>query len=133
MAYGAAIRSKALDYWKNGNLKAMAFNDTSLLTCISNDYGYERVFAEPIKRFMDSKDLLVAISSSGKSPNILQGVKAARDQQAHVLTLSGFDESNPLRSLGDLNFYVRSHSYGIVEISHLTLLHAMLEEIMLTK
>ena len=125
----AAIAShQAVDYWKNGGLKAVAFNDASLLTCIGNDYGYDRVFAEPIRRFGEAQDLLIAISSSGKSPNILRGVEAAREQGCRVLTLSGFDDTNPLRRLGELNFYVPSHAYGIVEVMHLSLLHAMLDE-----
>ena len=127
----AAIAShQAVDYWKNGGLEAIAFNDASLLTCISNDFGYEQVFSEPLKRFAHKGDVLLAISSSGRSPNILRGVETARDQGCHVITMSGFDESNPLRNRGDLNFYVSSYSYGIVEISHLELLHAMLEDIM---
>ena len=130
----AAIAShQAVDYWKNGGLPALAFNDASLLTCISNDFGYEQVFAEPIKQFARKGDLLVAISSSGRSPNILAGVEAARGRQCNVVTFSGFAESNPLRLLGDVNFHVPSDSYGIVEITHLTLLHAMLEEIILSK
>lgn len=130
----AAIAShQAVDYWKNGGLPALAFNDASLLTCISNDFGYDRVFAEPITRFAGEGDLLVAISSSGRSPNILAGVEAARDRKCGVVTLSGFSKSNPLRLLGDVNFHVPSDSYGVVEITHLTLLHAMLEEIILSK
>ena len=130
----AAIAShQAVDYWKNGGLPAVTFNDSSLLTCISNDYGYERVFAEPIRQFAKSGDLLIAISSSGKSANILKGVEAARQAGCGVLTLSGFNPSNPLRSLGDINFFVPSDSYGIVEITHLTLLHAMLESYMTSK
>jgi D-sedoheptulose 7-phosphate isomerase len=127
----AAIAShQAVDYWKNGGLEAIAFNDASLLTCISNDFGYERVFAEPIKRFARRGDVLLAISSSGQSRNILEGVQASRELKCRVITLSGFEETNPLRTMGDLNFYVPSRSYGIVEISHLVLLHAMLEDIM---
>lgn len=130
----AAISShQAVDYWKNGALEAIAFNDASLLTCISNDYGYEQVFAEPIRRFAKPGDLLIAISSSGKSANILKGVVAAREAGCGVLTLSGFSPSNPLRSLGNINFFVPSDSYGIVEITHLTLLHSMLESYMTLK
>ncbi len=129
----AAIAShQAVDYWKNGGLRAMAFNDASLLTCISNDYGYERVFSEPIRKFAQAGDLLVAISSSGRSPNIVGAADAARDTKCSIITLSGFDPNNPLRSKGDLNFHIPSHSYGLVEITHLSLLHAMLEEIMVS-
>lgn len=127
----AAVAShQAIDYWKNGGLEAITFNEASLLTCISNDFGYERVFAEPIKRFARPGDVLLAISSSGRSRNILNAVEAARFLKCHVVTFSGFEESNLLRSMGDLNFYVPSHSYGIVEISHLALIHGMLEDIM---
>ncbi len=121
---------QAVDYWKNGKIKAIAFNDASLLTCISNDYGYHRVFAEPIKQFADPGDLLIAISSSGRSRNILEAVEAARDSKCTIVTLSGFDETNPLRSKGEINFYVPSYSYGHVEVSHLCILHAMLDEMM---
>ena len=130
----AAISShQAVDYWKNGEIEAIAFNDASLLTCISNDFGYERVFAEPIQRFARRGDILMAISSSGKSSNILQAVKAARNVGCEIMTFSGFSASNPLRSLGDINLYVPSHAYGIVEITHLTLTHAMLESYMASK
>ena len=117
-----------MDYWKNGGLAALAFNDASLLTCISNDFGYERVFAEPIAQFARVGDVLVAISSSGRSRNILQAVEAARKVGCWVMTLSGFEEANALRRMGDLNFYLPSKSYGVVEITHLALLHSMLED-----
>lgn len=130
----AAIAShQAIDYTKNGGVPAIAFNDASLLTCIANDFGYERVFAEPLARFAKPGDLLVAISSSGKSKNILNGVEAGRAAGCVVWGLSGFEPGNPLRKLGDLNFYVPSMSYGVVEITHLALIHGVLEEIMLAK
>jgi len=130
----AAISShQAVDYWKNGGLEAVAFNDASLLTCISNDYGYERVFAEPIKRFAKPGDCLLAISSSGKSPNILRAVETAQKVGCEVITFSGFDPLNPLRSLGRWNFFVPSYSYGIVEITHLTVIHALLESYIASK
>lgn len=130
----AAISShQAVDYWKNGGLEAIAFNDASLLTCISNDFGYERVFAEPIQRFAHPGDCLLAISSSGRSPNILRAVETAQKIGCGIVTFSGFSVSNPLRSLGETNFFVPSHSYGIVEITHLTLIHAMLESYMASK
>lgn len=126
----AAIAShQAVDYWKNGGVKAVAFNDPSFLTCLSNDYGYERVFSEPINAFAQPGDVVIAISSSGRSPNILRAVEAARARACQVMTLSGFDDSNPLRALGELNFYVPSHGYGIVEVTHLMLLHAVLDDL----
>jgi D-sedoheptulose 7-phosphate isomerase len=127
----AAIASHlATDYTKNGGLRTQAFNDGSMLTCLGNDLGYEHVFAKQIAMFAQKQDLLIAISSSGKSPNILAGVAAARAAGCAVATLSGFQPQNPLRGLGDVNFYVASEQYGFVEILHLTLCHAILDLLM---
>ena len=117
------------DYWKNGRIRAISFNDSSLLTCISNDYGYQHVFEKPIEMFVDSGDILFAISSSGKSENILNGVLEAKKKKCHVITFSGFLEKNPLRCLGDCNFYVPSLEYGPVEILHLSICHCILDVI----
>lgn len=126
----AAISSHmATDFWKNGGIRAVAFNDASLLTCISNDFGYEHVFEKPIDMFASSGDVLVAISSSGKSGNILLGIKAVRKKGAKAITLSGFNEDNPLSKLGDINFYVPSTTYGHVEVAHLSICHCLVDTI----
>jgi D-sedoheptulose 7-phosphate isomerase len=124
----AAIAShQSVDYWKTGGMRAVAFNDPALLTCVSNDFGYPFVFEKPIDMFADPGDVLVTISSSGRSENILKGVRKAREKGCRIITMSGFDPDNPLRRLGDLNFYVPSKSYGHVEISHLSLSHCILD------
>ncbi len=124
----AAIASHcAIDYSKNGGLRATAFNDGAALTCLGNDLGYENVFSTQIELHARAGDLLIAISSSGRSPNILNAVKAARARGCMVVTLSGFTPENPLRTMGDVNFYVASSQYGFVEILHLTLCHAILD------
>ena len=126
----AAIAShQAVDYWKNGGMRAIAFNDSSLLTCIGNDFGYSQVFAKPVEMFADSGDVLVAISSSGRSENILLAVNAAKGKDCRVITMSGFSPDTPLRFAGDLNFYVPSQLYGHVEIVHLALCHCILDAI----
>jgi D-sedoheptulose 7-phosphate isomerase len=124
----AAIASHlAIDFSKNGGLRSVAFNDSSALTCLGNDLGYETVFAKQLDFHAFPGDLLVAISSSGKSPNILAGVAAARTRHCAVVTFSGFTEDNDLRRTGDINFYVRSSEYGFVEVAHLSLCHAILD------
>src|SRR3989338_6359413 len=130
----AAIASHmAIDFWKNGGIRATAFNDGSLLTCVSNDFGYKHVFEKPLQMFANDGDVLVAISSSGKSENIMQGVDAAQSKGCSVITLSGFDKSNPLRSKGIYNFYVPASEYGPVEITHQYICHCILDTIMLVK
>jgi D-sedoheptulose 7-phosphate isomerase len=124
----AALASHlAIDFCKNGGLRAVAFNDASALTCLGNDLGYENVFAQQIEFHARPGDLLVAISSSGRSPNILAAVKAARKHNCGVVTFSGFGDGNELRRAGDVNFYIRSHEYGFVEVAHLSLCHAILD------
>ncbi len=124
----AAIASHmAEDYTKNGGIRMMAFNDAPMLTCFANDMGYENVFKSAIAYYAEPKDLIIAISSSGKSENILNAVRHAAIIGCPVITLSGFKPDNPLRQLGNLNFYVPDESYGNVEITHLSLLHAALD------
>jgi D-sedoheptulose 7-phosphate isomerase len=124
----AAIASHmATDWSKNGGMRAWAMNDGSMLTCLANDYGYENVFAKQIEFHGRQGDLLVAISSSGRSPNILAAVRVARRLGCTVLTLSGFQPDNPLRSTGDMNLYLASQAYGYVEVGHLALCHAIVD------
>jgi D-sedoheptulose 7-phosphate isomerase len=124
----AAIASHmATDYSKNGHVRARAFNDASMITCLGNDLGYDRVFADQIELHVREGDLVFAISSSGRSPNILAGVQSALAAGCTVVTLSGFDPGNPLRRMGAFNFYIASNRYGFVEIAHLTICHAVLD------
>lgn len=117
----------AIDYSKNGNIRSTAFNDPSALTCLGNDLGYENIFAKQIDLHARAGDVLIAISSSGKSANILNGVDMAQERGCFVLTFSGFKADNPLRTKGDINLFVESGEYGFVEITHLALCHAILD------
>jgi D-sedoheptulose 7-phosphate isomerase len=124
----AAIASHmATDYSKNGGMRSLSFNDGAVLTCLGNDYGYEHVFAKQLEFHAVEGDLLIAISSSGRSPNILRAVDTARTIGCRIVTLSSFGADNPLRRLGDLNLYVATSAYGFAEISHLALCHAILD------
>jgi D-sedoheptulose 7-phosphate isomerase len=104
----------------------LCLNDPSALTGIGADHGYAQVFSRQLAAHGRSGDYLIAISSSGQSANILNGVAAARDNGLEILTLSGFKPQNPLRRTGDLNLYIDSDSYGFVEVSHLALCHAIM-------
>ncbi|WP_210162474.1 SIS domain-containing protein [Anaeroarcus burkinensis] len=130
----AAIAShSATDYFRTDNIKTLCFSDASLLTCMGNDLGYESVFSQPIKLHAEDGDLLVAISSSGQSSNILNAVNAAEHNGCQIVTLSGFSEDNPLRQKGEINFYVPSTVYGYVELVHGVLCHSFLDIIMKMK
>lgn len=113
----------AADLAKNARLHTEVFSDLSLITAITNDMGYEHVFSEPLRRRGKRGDMLVAISSSGRSPNILRAVATARRLGLTVVTLSAMSPRNPLRSLGDLNAYVAAGDYGLAETCHAAVLH----------
>jgi len=120
----AAIASHtAIDLLKNAKIPAITFNDPSFLTCLANDLGYEAVFEKPVEILSKKGDILFAISSSGRSANILNAVKMAKKKKVFVVTLSGFSRHNPLRKMGDINFYVPSSAYGFVELTHSAICH----------
>lgn len=113
----------AADLAKNAKVHTEVFSDLSLITAISNDLGYRHVFSEPLSRRAKKGDMLVAISSSGKSPNILSAVNVARRMQLTIVTLSAMGAHNPLRRAGTLNIYVGGQTYGYAESCHAVLLH----------
>lgn len=117
----------AADTSKNGILRAYALNDPAFLTAISNDLSYDKVFSLPLELYADKDDVLVAISSSGNSPNIIDAIKAARKKGMYIITLSGMKSDNQARKLGNLNIYISSMSYGIVEAAHQAILHCWLD------
>ncbi len=117
------------DFLKNADVPAIAFNDASLLTCLSNDLGYEHVFEKPVEMLSSAGDILFAISSSGASTNILKAASRAMNNKCLAVTMSGFKPNNPLRGIGDINFYVPSHSYGYVEIAHLVVCHCIVDRV----
>jgi D-sedoheptulose 7-phosphate isomerase len=126
----AIAEHSALDFLRTANIKSRAFNDGPLLTCLSNDFGYATVFQKPLEIFAAGGDVLVAISSSGSSVNILNAVSAATAIGCFLITLSGFAPDNPLRKLGDINFYVPVCHYGYVELIHGILCHSFLDLLM---
>lgn len=115
------------DLIKSLQIPSQTLFDSNLMTCLSNDYGYENVFSYPLEKLLKPHDLLVAISSSGKSPNIIKAADTTLSKKASLLTFSGFSEQNPLRKLGQLNFWVDRCDYGLVETAHFFLLHTIID------
>lgn len=111
------------DLVKKARVRAHVLHESSLLTCMSNDYGYDRAYAETLERFLKPQDVLIAVSSSGRSSNILQAVEVAHACGAYTVTLSGFSPENPLRAGGQVNVWLPSTDYGEVEVGHQLVLH----------
>jgi len=112
---------------------AMVFSEASLLTALANDYGYGCVFERPVQLWAEARDLLVAISSSGQSENILRAARAAAGRGCQIITLSGFKADNPLRRLGNVNFYISSQAYGYVESAHSILAHFLTDSAVMSR
>lgn len=115
------------DWFQNGQVNTYTVSETSHLTAISNDVSYEDVFAYRINRICSERDMLVTISSSGKSPNVVKAITTAKEKGTYVVTVSGKSPDNKSRNSGDLNFYVPLDTYGMVESAHAVLIHAALD------
>jgi D-sedoheptulose 7-phosphate isomerase len=111
------------DLSKGSMLRAQVFTEQSLLTALSNDICYAAAYPEQLRLWAEEGDILYAISSSGQSENILTSSKLAREIGCYIITLSGFSSENPLKMMGDLNFYINSNHYGYVEVSHTVITH----------
>ncbi len=111
------------DLVKAVGVRALCLHEPALLTACANDEGYERCFEAVIERWADREDLLIAISCSGRSENILRAARAADERGCRVVTLTGCSPANPLRALGDLNFHVHTDHYGMIEVAHAALTH----------
>ena len=116
----AAIASHvSVDLTKNANIRSVNFNEADLITCFANDYGYERWIEKAIHFYADNNDVLILISSSGKSLNMINACKAARNKKvSKIITFTGHDNNNPLSKLGDINFWINSKAYNFVENTH---------------
>jgi D-sedoheptulose 7-phosphate isomerase len=124
----AAIASHvAVDFTKAAKIRATNFNEADLITCFANDYGYENWVAEALKVYADADDIVILISSSGQSLNLINAAKAAKNMGLEVVTLTGFLSSNPLREVGDINLWVDSRAYNVVESAHQTWLLALVD------
>ena len=109
----------SVDLTKNAGIRCINFNETDLITCFANDYGYEKWVEKAVEFYGDERDVFIGISSSGSSENILNGCFAARKKKfSKVITFSGIQAENPLRQLGDINLWANSMAYNHIENIH---------------
>lgn len=119
----------AVDFSKQGKVRAITFNEPNLITCLSNDYGYENWVAEALKLYADKEDLVVLISVSGESKNLIKGAQQAKALGLKVVTFTGRYKNNMLGQLGDINFWVDSHAYNIVECIHMIWITSVIDKL----
>jgi D-sedoheptulose 7-phosphate isomerase len=128
-ASAAMSSHMSADLAKNGRMHTQVLTDVSLMTALANDISYEDVFAFPLSIRANAGDMLIAISSSGGSPNVLKAAEEARRQGMSIVTLSAMKEDNPLRRCGDLNFFVPAGTYGYAESTHAAVLHRWMDQV----
>lgn len=115
------------DLAKNSGAPTEVFTDPSLITATGNDMGYEETFAYPLRQRMNAGEVLIAISSSGNSPNTVRAVEAARELGGKVVTFTAMKPENAMRQRGDLNFWFPADTYGMAESGHAVMLHHLID------
>lgn len=108
----------SIDMTKTANIRCMNFSDPSLITCLSNDYGYENWVKKAIEFYADNGDLLILISSKGMSKNIINAIKNKKIKFSFISTFTGFNKKNKVSKIGDLSFHVDSNKYNFIENIH---------------
>ena len=115
----AAIASHvSVDLTKNARIRAVNFNESDLITCFSNDYGFERWVEKSVDFYADKKDCLILISSSGKSKNMINACKAAKRKKIKIISFTGHSKNNPLSKISDLSLWINSKAYNFIENTH---------------
>jgi D-sedoheptulose 7-phosphate isomerase len=118
------------DITKLSKIKCVNFNEANLITCFANDYGYENWAARSIDFYGEKGDVLIVISSSGRSKNIINACKAAKRKKfSFIITFSGFKNNNPVSKLGNINFWINSEIYNFVENMHQILLLSIVDSL----
>lgn len=118
-ASAAISAHAAVDFTKQAKVRGITFNEADLITCFSNDFGYENWISEAVKSYYKKSDAVVLTSVSGESPSIVNAAITAKSLGLKVVTFTGRNSNNALKSNGDINFWVNSHAYNIVECIHM--------------
>ena len=119
----------SVDLTNSSKIRAITFNESNLITCFANDYGYERWLEKALEYYADNEDTIILISSSGQSANIINAARKAKEMNLGIITLSGFEANNPLRKMGDVNLWVKSEIYNVIETIHNTWLSSIVDKI----
>jgi len=119
----------SVDLTKNAKIKTIQPFNSNLITCFSNDYGYENWISKTIEYFLNSKDLVIFLSVSGNSKNLLHAAKKCVKKKINMVALTGHSKKNKLNKIVKNNFWVNSKSYNQVEIIHFIILCLVVDKI----
>ena len=125
----AAIASHfSVDLTKNARVRCTNYNESDLLTCFSNDFGYEKWVEKTIEYYGDEDDNIILISASGTSKNMVNAANYVKKNKFNsLITFTGNKKNNDLNNLGNINFWVDSSAYNIIENVHQALLLSLVD------
>ena len=127
---GASIASHvATDFTKNAKVTAMSFDSSTYLTCLSNDYGYDKWVVNAIKHYYKKNDLIILLSASGNSLNIVNAAKYCNKKLIRYISISGFSKNNRLNKISKNKIWIDSSSWNFVEILQLTILLSYVDQL----
>lgn len=118
----------ATDFTKNAKIKTISPNDSNLITCFSNDYGFKNWIVKTLEYYTSKKDLVILLSASGQSKNLIKAAEYCRKKKITVVTITGFKKKNSLSKKGNLNLWIDSKAYNIVEIAQMGILLSMIDK-----
>ena len=126
----ATAAHTSVDLTKNARIKAINFNEYDLITCFSNDFGYQNWLKKSLEYYADTEDLLILISCSGNSKNLVNARKKAISMGLKIATITGCKKSNNLnKPKNDVNIWINSKSYNQIEIIHHIILLMIVDDI----
>ena len=127
---GASISSHfANDISNSTNIKALSFDNSAHLTCFANDYGFENWIKKTIEIFAEKKDLIILISASGESANMVKAAKFCKVKKIKFFSLTGFKKNNKLNRNSKNHLWVNSMSYNKVELTQLLILLSIVDRL----
>jgi D-sedoheptulose 7-phosphate isomerase len=118
----------ATDMTKNGKITTSSFNDGNLITCFSNDYGFENWIQNTIKYYSSKNDLIILLSASGTSKNIIKAAKYCYKNKFRCVSIYGFNKKNNLSKYCGLNIWIDAKSYNLIEIAQAVILLSIVDK-----
>lgn len=124
----------SIDLINKIGIRCLNFSDDALLTCFANDYGFHKWIYKAIDLFCDRNDVIIFISSSGQSKNMIEGINLAKKKKINnLITFTGGKKNNPLSKKGNINLWVNSKIYNHIENAHQIWLLSIVDSIKLNK
>ena len=124
----------AVDLSLNSKIRAINFNESDLITCFANDFGYENWVKKSLEIYANRNDLLILLSCSGNSKNLVNANLFAKKRGIKTITLTGCKASNKLNKIkNNVNLWVNSNKYNVIEITHHMILLNIIDSIIKRK